>query len=148
MRPQSFRSANPTSCRRRRPGLFAPGNAGSTGAGPFTRHQTEYTLWIFSVSPMLNIMHLIVGALAVLAARRTSGTALFSLAATVWFAGINAYSILVVTIGSGDRLNLNWATVILQLVTMLAAIVMLALSFREGDQPADSERDRASSRRE
>ncbi|MGC7095228.1 DUF4383 domain-containing protein [Amycolatopsis lurida] len=111
-------------------GIFVPGNFGSTGGGPFTSHQPQYTLWIFSVGPLLNIMRIGIGVLALLAARSDRGATIFSLATTVWLAGVSAYSILVLTAGTGDRLNLNWASAILHLVTILITATVGFLGMR------------------
>ncbi|WIX75559.1 DUF4383 domain-containing protein [Amycolatopsis carbonis] len=111
-------------------GIFVPGNFGSTGSGPFTSHQPQYTLWIFSVGPLLNVMRILIGALGLLAARSSSGTAIFSFAATIWLAGVSTYSILVLTLGTGDRLNVNWATAILHLATMVVTAVVATLGMR------------------
>ncbi|WIX92404.1 DUF4383 domain-containing protein [Amycolatopsis sp. DG1A-15b] len=111
-------------------GFFVPGNAGSTSAGPFGTHATQYTLLIFSVSPLLNALHTLVGVVGVVAARKVSGTAIYALALAVGFAGFSAYSVLVLSFGTGDRFNLNWADVILHLVTMAGAVVLAYAAFR------------------
>ncbi|WP_326952866.1 MULTISPECIES: DUF4383 domain-containing protein [unclassified Amycolatopsis] len=111
-------------------GFFVPGNAGSTSAGPFGTHATQYSVLIFSVSPLLNALHTLVGVLGVVAARKVSSTAIYALAVAIGFAGFSAYSVLVVSVGTGDRFNLNWADVILHLVTMAGAAVVSARSFR------------------
>jgi hypothetical protein len=107
-------------------GFFVPGNAGSTHAGPFSTHQPHYTLLIFSVSPLLNIMHTLVGALGLLAARSLGGATLYGTVAAMWFTAVSAYELLVVTIGTGDRLNVNWADVTVHLATV---VVGAALAF-------------------
>lgn len=111
-------------------GLFVPGNAGSTPTGAFGVHAPQYVLWIFSVSPIMNIMHILVGVLGLPSARDVGGVAIYSLTAAIWFAAISAYSILVLTVGTGDRINLNWADVVLHLVTMAVAAVLAYLGFR------------------
>ncbi|UOZ04912.1 DUF4383 domain-containing protein [Amycolatopsis sp. WQ 127309] len=111
-------------------GFFVPGNAGSTSAGPFGTHATQYSVLIFSVSPLLNALHTLIGVLGVVAARKVSSTAIYALAVAIGFAGFSAYSVLVVSVGTGDRFNLNWADVILHLVTMVGAAVVSARSFR------------------
>ncbi|MEU8633590.1 DUF4383 domain-containing protein [Amycolatopsis sp. NPDC048633] len=111
-------------------GFFVPGNAGSTSAGPFGTHQPQYTFLIFSVSPLMNVLHTLVGVLGLLAARKVTGTAIYTLALAIGFAGFNAYSILVLTVGTGDRINLNWADVILHLVTMAGAALLSYAAFR------------------
>ncbi len=111
-------------------GFFVPGNAGSTSASPFGTHATQYTLLIFSVSPLLNVLHTLVGVVGVVAARKVSSTALYALALAVGFAGFSAYSVLVLSFGTGDRFNLNWADVVLHLVTMAGAAVLAYLAFR------------------
>ncbi|QFU91866.1 DUF4383 domain-containing protein [Amycolatopsis sp. YIM 10] len=111
-------------------GIFVPGNFGSTGGGPFTSHQPQYTLWIFSVGPLLNIMRIGIGVLALIAARGDRGATIFSLAAAVWLAGVSAYSVLVMITGTGDRLNLNWASVVLHLVTMVVTATVGFLGMR------------------
>ncbi|MEV6623040.1 DUF4383 domain-containing protein [Amycolatopsis sp. NPDC051106] len=111
-------------------GFFVPGNAGSTSAGPFGTHATQYTLLIFSVSPLLNALHTLVGVAGVVAARKVGSTAIYALALAVGFAGFSAYSVLVLGFGTGDRFNLNWADVILHLVTMAGAAVLAYAAFR------------------
>ncbi|WP_410643928.1 DUF4383 domain-containing protein [Amycolatopsis sp. lyj-346] len=111
-------------------GFFVPGNAGSTSAGPFGTHATQYTLLIFSVSPLLNVLHTLVGVVGVVAARKVGGTAIYAFALAVGFAGFSAYSVLVLGFGTGDRFNLNWADVILHLVTMAGAAVLAYAAFR------------------
>ncbi|WP_370964616.1 DUF4383 domain-containing protein [Amycolatopsis sp. cg9] len=116
-------------------GFFVPGNAGSTSAGPFGTHATQYTLLIFSVSPLLNFLHTFVGVLGVVAARKVSSTALYALALAVGFAGLSAYSVLVLSFGTGDRLNLNWADVVLHLITTAVAAVLAYLAFQARQRP-------------
>lgn len=105
-------------------GFFVPGNAGSTHAGPFGAHHTEYTLLIFSVSPLLNLMHTLVGVLGLLAARSVGGATLYGTVAAIWFTAVSAYELLVVNIGTGDRLNVNWPDVAVHLATVVAGAAL------------------------
>jgi hypothetical protein len=68
---------------------------------------------IFSVSPLINVMHTAVGVFGLAAARKVVASWVFALAMFSWFAGMTAYGVLVVAVGTGDRLNLNWADVVL-----------------------------------
>lgn len=111
-------------------GFFVPGNAGSTHAGPFGVHDTSRALWIFSVSPLLNLMHILVGLVGLLAVRSLRGTILYSTVAAIWFIAISAYNLLVVTVGTGDRLNVNWADVIVHLATVVAGAAIAVAGTR------------------
>jgi hypothetical protein len=92
-------------------GFFVPGNYfWSTSTSPYGAHAPQYEVLIFSVSPLINVMHTAVGA-----RRRPQMVAswVFALAMFSWFAGMTAYGVLVVAVGTGDRPNLNWADVVL-----------------------------------
>jgi hypothetical protein len=93
--------------------FFVPGNFWSTSTSPHGAHAPQYEVLIFSVSPLINVMHTAVGVFGLAAARKVVASWVFALATFFWFAGMTAYGVLVVAVGTGDRLNLNWADVVL-----------------------------------
>ncbi|QRP49553.1 DUF4383 domain-containing protein [Amycolatopsis sp. FDAARGOS 1241] len=90
-------------------------------------HDTTRTVWLFSTSTVLNIVHTAVGLLGLLAARKLSGTIGYCWFVFVAFAGLTAYGILSATFSTVDEdpVNINWADNWLHGLTALVALAVV-----------------------
>jgi hypothetical protein len=88
-------------------------------------HETSRAVWIFSVTPLLNIVHTLVGVLGLLAATRLSGAIFYCWLLFVGFTGMTAYGILAAAfINPEDPVNINWADNWLHGLTAAAGLVL------------------------
>ncbi|RSD21333.1 DUF4383 domain-containing protein [Amycolatopsis eburnea] len=98
-------------------------------------HETTRTVWIFSVTPLLNLVHTVVGALGLLAATRRAGALIYCWVLFVGFAGMTAYGVLATAFSTPeDPINLNWAGNVLHGLTALAALVLGIFAARAGNR--------------
>jgi hypothetical protein len=88
-------------------------------------HETSRAVWIFSVTPLLNVVHTVVGVLGLLAATRRAGSLIYCWVLFVGFAGMTAYGILATAFGNPeDPININWADNWLHGLTAVAGLVL------------------------
>ncbi|MEU7791092.1 DUF4383 domain-containing protein [Amycolatopsis sp. NPDC049159] len=88
-------------------------------------HETSRAFWIFSLTPLLNLVHSAVGVLGLLAATRRTGAIIYCWVLFVGFAGMTAYGVLATSFSTPeDPINLNWADNGLHGLTALAALVL------------------------
>ncbi|MGW5743825.1 DUF4383 domain-containing protein [Amycolatopsis sp. NPDC003861] len=88
-------------------------------------HETSRVVWIFSVTPLLNLVHSVVGVLGLLAATRRTGAIIYCWVLFVGFTGMTAYGILATSlVNPEDPINLNWADNWLHGLTAAAALVL------------------------
>ncbi|MEV7099401.1 DUF4383 domain-containing protein [Amycolatopsis sp. NPDC051045] len=88
-------------------------------------HETSRAVWIFSVTPLLNIVHTGVGVLGLLAATRRTGAIIYCWVLFVGFTGMTAYGILATAfVNPEDPVNLNWADNWLHGLTAAAGLVL------------------------
>ena len=88
-------------------------------------HETSRAVWIFSTTPLLNIVHTAVGVLGLLAATRRTGAIIYCWVLFVGFAGMTAYGVLATAFGNPeDPVNLNWADNWLHGLTAVAGLVL------------------------
>ena len=88
-------------------------------------HETSRAVWIFSTTPLLNIVHTAVGVLGLLAAIRRTGAIIYCWVLFVGFAGMTAYGVLATAFGNPeDPVNLNWADNWLHGLTAVAGLVL------------------------
>ncbi|WP_158890445.1 DUF4383 domain-containing protein [Amycolatopsis anabasis] len=107
--------------------FFAEGEQVTTNPGDVQHpvRNPENMLWIFAVSPLLNVVHTAVGVLGLVASLHGSGTRIYGWVLFAGFAGLTAYGILAAATGtSADPVNLNWADVWLHGLTALAGLCM------------------------
>ncbi|MEA5361036.1 DUF4383 domain-containing protein [Amycolatopsis sp., V23-08] len=121
-------------------GFFVPGNAALATPDGFEGHVAPHTLLVFSVGPVLNVIHTLGGLAGLAAARSVSGTALFGLAGSVGFASVGAFGVLALTYDTGGRPDFTWADVVLHLATAAVLVALAHLGFRvvnreAGDHP-------------
>ncbi|MBB4684011.1 DUF4383 domain-containing protein [Amycolatopsis jiangsuensis] len=101
-------------------GFIVPETAYAAG------HDTSRLIWVFSSSTVLNIVHVLLGVLGLLAARKLSSALGYCWVLFVAFTGLTAYGILATSFGSvpQDPVNLNWADNWLHGITALIALVV------------------------
>jgi hypothetical protein len=88
-------------------------------------HETSRAVWIFSGTPLLNIVHTGVGVLGLLAATRRTGAIIYCWVLFVGFTGMTAYGILATAfVNPEDPVNLNWADNWLHGLTAAAGLVL------------------------
>ncbi|UOX92315.1 DUF4383 domain-containing protein [Amycolatopsis sp. FBCC-B4732] len=88
-------------------------------------HETSRAFWIFSLTPLLNLVHSAVGVLGLLSATRRTGAIIYCWVLFVGFAGITAYGVLATSFSTPeDPINLNWPDNGLHGLTALAALVL------------------------
>ncbi len=88
-------------------------------------HETGRAVWIFSATPLLNLVHTAVGVLGLLAATRRSRALIYCWVLFVGFTGMTAYGILATAlVNPEDPINLNWADNWLHGLTAAAALVL------------------------
>ncbi|WP_410565051.1 DUF4383 domain-containing protein [Amycolatopsis sp. cmx-4-61] len=100
-------------------------------------HETSRAVWIFSGTPLLNLVHSAVGVLGLLAATRRTGAIIYCWVLFVGFTGMTAYGILATAIvNPEDPINLNWADNWLHGLTAVAALVLGILGARAVNRAA------------
>ncbi|MEU4521806.1 DUF4383 domain-containing protein [Amycolatopsis sp. NPDC024027] len=100
-------------------------------------HETGRAVWIFSATPLLNLVHTAVGALGLLAATRRSGALIYCWVLFVGFTGMTAYGILATAlVNPEDPINLNWADNWLHGLTAAAALVLGIVAARAVNRTA------------
>ncbi|MEV6441434.1 DUF4383 domain-containing protein [Amycolatopsis sp. NPDC051716] len=100
-------------------------------------HETGRAVWIFSVTPLLNLVHTAVGVLGLLAATRRSGALIYCWVLFVGFTGMTAYGILATAlVNPEDPINLNWADNWLHGLTAAAALVLGIVAARAVNRTA------------
>lgn len=88
-------------------------------------HETSRAVWIFSATPLLNLVHTLVGVLGLLAATRRAGAVIYCWVLFVGFAGMTAYGVLSAAfVNPGDPINVNWAGNWLHGLTALAGLAL------------------------
>jgi hypothetical protein len=88
-------------------------------------HETSRAVWIFSVNPVIDIVHTGVGVLGLLAATRRTGSIIYCWVLFVGFAGMTAYGVLATAFGNPeDPINVNWADNVLHGLTAVAGLVL------------------------
>jgi uncharacterized protein DUF4383 len=88
-------------------------------------HETTRAVWIFSVTPLLNLVHAAVGVLGLLAATRRTGSVIYCWVLFVGFAGMTAYGVLATAFSTPeDPININWADNWLHGLTAVAGLVL------------------------
>ncbi|MEV6641584.1 DUF4383 domain-containing protein [Amycolatopsis sp. NPDC051371] len=88
-------------------------------------HETSRAVWIFSVTPLLNLVHTVVGVLGLLAATRRAGSIIYCWVLFVGFAGMTAYGVLSTAfINPEDPINVNWADNVLHGLTAVAGLML------------------------
>ncbi|MEU4673425.1 DUF4383 domain-containing protein [Amycolatopsis sp. NPDC023774] len=112
-------------------GFFVP-ETGHVG------HDTTRTVWLFSSSTVLNIVHTAVGVLGLLAARKLAGAIGYCWFVFVAFTGLTAYGILATAFSSvkEDPVNVNWADNWLHGLTALVALAVALTGSRTTRTPA------------
>lgn len=114
-------------------GFFVPETPQQVG------HDTTNLLWIFSVSVLLNLVHLLTGVLGLAAWRRRETAQFYGWVLFAAYAGLIAYGIPAAASGrGGDWLNLNWADNWLHLLTAVAGLAMGFLPRRRAGQATHS----------
>ena len=113
---------------------LALGVAGFVAAdGLLIARNTTNVVGVFSVGFLLNLGHLAVGVLGVVAARSVTGARLYGWGMTVVCAALLAYGIpAAATSGEGDLSNINWADDWLYGVTGLVGLTMALVPGRAG----------------
>ncbi|MEA5363509.1 DUF4383 domain-containing protein [Amycolatopsis sp., V23-08] len=111
-------------------GFLVPGNADAAAGEGFGAPSPQSTLLIFTVGPVLNVLHTLGGLVGLAAARSVSGAALYGLAGSVGFAGLSAFSFLAVTVDIDDRPPFGWADVVLYVITTGVLVALAVLAFR------------------
>ncbi|MEV5712423.1 DUF4383 domain-containing protein [Amycolatopsis mediterranei] len=100
-------------------------------------HETGRAVWIFSATPLLNVVHTAVGVLGLLAATRRTGAIIYCWVLFVGFTGMTAYGILATAIvNPEDPINLNWADNWLHGLTAAAALVLGIVAARAVNRTA------------
>jgi hypothetical protein len=100
-------------------------------------HETSRTVWIFSVTPLLNVVHTVVGVLGLLAATRRAGSLIYCWVLFVGFAGMTAYGILATAFSNPeDPININWADNWLHGLTSVAGLVLGIAAARTASRAA------------
>jgi hypothetical protein len=93
-------------------------------------------VWIFSSTSVLNFVHVMVGVLGLLGARRRVGALAYCWVVFVGFTGLTAYGVLATAFGNPeDPVNLNWADNWLHGITALVCLVVAALTTRAATPP-------------
>jgi hypothetical protein len=88
-------------------------------------HETSRAVWIFSVTPVLNLVHTVVGVLGLLAATRRTGSVIYCWVLFAGFAGMTAYGVLATAFSTPeDPINVNWADNWLHGLTAVAGLVL------------------------
>ncbi|MFD8491795.1 DUF4383 domain-containing protein [Amycolatopsis sp. NPDC059657] len=89
-------------------------------------HQPSNTVWIFSVGLLQNALHITIGLLGLVAARKSGQARLFGLGAFFVFTAVTAYGIVAAIAGfEGDAaLNANWPDNILHALTAVAGLAI------------------------
>jgi len=105
-------------------GFLTPETAG-------TGHDTSRAVWIFSSTGVLNLVHVLVGVLGLLAAWRSAGALIYCWAIFVAFTGLTAYGVLATAFGNPeDPVNLNWADNWLHGATAALCLAVATLTTR------------------
>ncbi|WP_086850000.1 DUF4383 domain-containing protein [Amycolatopsis kentuckyensis] len=100
-------------------------------------HETGRAVWIFSVTPLLNLVHAAVGVLGLLAATRRTGSIIYCWVLFVGFTGMTAYGILATAlVNPEDPINLNWADNWLHGLTAAAGLVLGIVAARAVNRTA------------
>ncbi|WP_410673953.1 DUF4383 domain-containing protein [Amycolatopsis sp. cmx-4-68] len=100
-------------------------------------HETSRAVWIFSVTPLLNVVHTAVGVLGLLAATRRAGSLIYCWVLFVGFAGMTAYGILATAfVNPEDPININWADNWLHGLTAVAGLVLGIVAARTASRAA------------
>jgi hypothetical protein len=104
-------------------------------------HATTRTVWIFSTSVVLNLVHTVIGVLGLLAASRRAGALIYNWALFVGFAGMTAYGIFATAFSTPeDPINVNWADNWLHGLTSVVALALTIASTRATTRAAEAER--------
>jgi len=104
-------------------------------------HETSRAVWIFSVTPLLDIVHTGVGVLGLLAATRRAGSIIYCWVLFVGFAGMTAYGILATAlVNPEDPVNVNWADNWLHGLTAVAGLVLGIVAARAATRAATEAR--------
>lgn len=91
------------------------------------------TIWVLGVSAVLNIVHLVVGLLALVASRKNSTTLAYLWFAFYGFAGLGAYSVLASALGEpGNLLDTTPANAWLYGATSLVSVTLAVLPDKRG----------------
>ena len=105
-------------------GFFTPGTAA-------TGHDTGRTVWLFSASGVLNIVHTVIGVLGLLAATKLPGALAYCWTLFVGFTGLTAYGVLATAFEPReDPINVNWADNWLHGLTALLALATAVATTR------------------
>lgn len=100
-------------------------------------HETSRAVWIFSLTPLLNLLHTAVGVLGLLAATRRTGSIVYCWVLFAGFAGMTAYGVLSTAFGNPeDPVNLNWADNWLHGLTAAAGLVLGIVAARAATRAA------------
>ncbi|MEU4250448.1 DUF4383 domain-containing protein [Amycolatopsis sp. NPDC026612] len=100
-------------------------------------HETSRAVWIFSATPLLNIVHTGAGVLGLLAATRRPGAIIYCWVLFVGFTAMTAYGILATAFGNPeDPVNLNWADNWLHGLTAVAGLVLGIVAARSATRAA------------
>jgi hypothetical protein len=112
---------------------LAVGGFAVTGTNEFG--SSDATFLGFGVSTMHNVLHAVIGVLAVLSATKLAAAAVFGWLGFMMLLGLSAYGV-VVTLGdrSVDPLNVNWPANVLHLMTAVAVLLIGYLANREREQ--------------
>ncbi|WP_370962393.1 DUF4383 domain-containing protein [Amycolatopsis sp. cg9] len=97
--------------------------------------ETTRAVWIFSVTPLLNLVHAVVGVLGLLAATRRTGSLIYCWVLFAGFAGMTAYGVLATAFSTPeDPINLNWAGNVLHGLTALGALAVGVFAARAANR--------------
>lgn len=89
------------------------------------------TVWIFSVSAVQNVVHIVVGLMGLAAAAKPAGARIYGLVLFVVFTGMTVFGVLASSADTpGDVLNVNAAGNWLHALTALAGLAIWFLSNR------------------
>jgi uncharacterized protein DUF4383 len=113
--------------------VLAVGGFAVTGTNEFER--VDPTFLGFGVSTLHNVLHALIGALALLSTRKLTGATVFGWLGFMGLIGMSAYGV-VVMLGdsSADPLNVNWPVNVLHLVTAVALLLIGYLANREREE--------------
>lgn len=106
-------------------GFFTPGTAAPG-------HDTSHTVWLFSSSVVLNLVHTLVGVLGLALSLRRVGGVAFGWVLFFGFSGLTAYGVLAAAFSHPlhDPVNINWADDWLHGLTALAGLLIALLGSR------------------
>ncbi|MCR6483779.1 DUF4383 domain-containing protein [Amycolatopsis sp. OK19-0408] len=87
-------------------------------------HRPENTVWLFSVTTVLTMVHTLVGVLGLLAATKRTGSVIYCWVLFLGFAGMTAYGVFAAAFAAPeDPINVNWADNWLHGLTAVAGLV-------------------------